>query len=81
MKAALLFLIVLISSCTPTENGSRSRYIGTTKAGHIYEITIDNHDYITCGQGLVHSGTCKKCKQERDSIVNVIINEIKNGKE
>lgn len=29
----------------------------------------------------LHSGTCKKCKQERDSIVNVIIKEIRNGKE
>ena len=80
MKAALLFLIVLISSCTPTENVSRFKHIGTTKAGYIYEITIDNHDYITCGQGLSHSGTCRKCKQEKDSITSLIINTIKDGR-
>lgn len=49
MKAALLFLIVLISSCTPTENVS-------------------------------HSGTCRKCKQEKDSITSLIINAIKDGR-
>lgn len=40
------------------------------------EYTIDGHDYIKKGYGMAHSGTCKKCKQERDSIVNVLIKEL-----
>lgn len=38
MKAALLFLIVLISSCTPTENVSHYKHIGATETGYIYEM-------------------------------------------
>lgn len=43
---------------------------------HLGEYTIDGHDYIKKGYGMAHSGTCKKCKQERDSIVNVLIKEL-----
>lgn len=28
----------------------------------------------------LHSGTCKKCRQEKDSITSLIINTIKDGR-
>lgn len=67
-------------SCERTSNVSEYRIIGSSSAGKIFEKTIDGHDYIMVNTEYAHSGTCKKCKQERDSIVNVIINEIRNGK-
>lgn len=80
MKIVLLFLVILVSSCERTSNVSESRTIGATSGSLVYERTIEGHDYIKVGYGMAHSGTCKKCKQERDSIVNVIINEIRNGR-
>lgn len=82
MKIYYLFLLVMffLMSCERTSNVSESRVIGSSSSALIYEYTMDGHDYIKRGYGMAHSGTCKKCKQERDSIVNVIINEIKNGK-
>lgn len=68
-------------SCERTSNVSESKVIGSSGSTSIYEYTMNGHDYIKRGYGMAHSGTCKKCKQERDSIVNVIINEIRNGKE
>ena len=68
-------------SCERTSNVSESRIIGNGPTGEIFERTIDGHDYIMVNTEYTHSGTCKKCKQERDSVVNVIINEIRNGKE
>lgn len=75
-KAYYLFLLVVpfLISCERTDNVSESRIIGTTSGSRIFERTIDGHDYITRGHGITHSGTCKKCKQERDSIVNLILN-------
>lgn len=80
MKAALLFLIVLISSCTPTENVSKLREIGQSEWASINELTIDSHDYLLYDRGITHSGTCRKCKQEKDSITSLIINAIKDGR-
>ena len=57
-------------------NTSEYRHIGTSDTDYIFEYTIDGHDYIKKGYGMAHSGTCKKCKQERDSIVNVLIKEL-----
>lgn len=68
-------------SCERTSNVSETRIIGSTASMPIIERTVDGHDYINITKGYTHSGTCRKCKQERDSIVNVIINEMKNGKE
>lgn len=68
-------------SCERTSNVSESRVIGRLVGGAILERTINDHDYINIVGEYTHSGTCRKCKQERDSIVNMIINEIKNGKE
>lgn len=69
-------------SCEGTGNVSKIRTIGRNERGGVVtEITVNNHDYIHISRGYTHSGTCRKCKQERDSIVNVIINEIRNGKE
>ena len=67
-------------SCERTSNVSESRVIGSSNSVLIYEYTVDGHDYIRKGHGMAHSGTCRKCKQERDSIVNVIINTIENGR-
>mgnify|MGYP000007381752 CR=1 FL=1 len=81
MKATLLFLILFfLVSCERTSNVSESRRVGTTIGAYINEYTIDGHDYIEKGYGMAHSGICRKCKQERDSIVNVIINTIENGR-
>lgn len=84
MKAKIYYLFLLVMfflmSCERTNNVTESRIIGATSGSHVFERTIDGHDYITVGYGMAHSGTCKKCKQERDSIVNVLINEIRNGK-
>ena len=82
-KDYYLFLLVMfcLMSCERTSNVSESKVIGSTSGSLVYESTINGHDYIRVGHGMSHSGTCKKCKQERDSIVNIIINEIKNGKE
>lgn len=80
MKTILLvFAAIAISSCTPTENVSRPKVIGLTEWGKVRELTIDSHDYLMFDRGIAHSGTCKRCKEERDSIVNVIINTIKDG--
>lgn len=76
-----LFIMFFLMSCERTNNVSESRVIGSSGSTPIYEYTMNGHDYIKRGYGMAHSGTCKKCKQERDSIVNVIIKEIKNGKE
>lgn len=71
-----------LMSCERTENVTPMKEIGISDNGYyIYEYTINGHDYIKYNKGVAHSGTCKRCKQERDSIVNLIINEIKNGKE
>lgn len=82
MKWYYLFLLVMffLMSCERTSNVSESRIIGSGSFALIYEFTLDGHDYIKRSHGMTHSGTCRKCKQERDSIVNVIINEIRNGK-
>ena len=54
---------------------------------HFIRIVIEGHDYTYGGvpsyghESFVHSGSCRKCKQERDSINNEIIKAIKeNGK-
>lgn len=82
-KTYYLFLLIMffLMSCERTSNVSECRTIGNCLTGKIFERTIDGHDYIMINTEYAHSGTCKKCKQERDSIVNVIINEIRNGKE
>lgn len=80
MKTVLLLLVLLVSSCTPTENVSYIKKIGMSENGPIFNITIDGHDYIDYGQGIAHSGTCKKCRQEKDSITSLIINTIKDGR-
>ena len=78
MKLYYLLLLVMffLMSCERTSNISEGRHIGTSDIDYIFEYTIDGHDYIKKGYGMAHSGTCKKCKQERDSIVNVLIKEL-----
>lgn len=64
--------------CTNSSNVGGPDHIGTSRVcGDIYKYTIDEHEYIRMGYGLAHSGTCKKCRQEKDSI-NVILNAIKD---
>lgn len=62
-----------------TGNVSDSRVIGSTASLLILERTVDGHDYINIVGEYTHSGTCRKCKQERDSIVNLIITNIKEN--
>jgi len=78
MKLYYLLLLVMffLMSCERTSNVSEGRYIGTSSTNYIFEYTIDEHDYIKEGYGMAHSGTCKKCKQERDSITGVIIQKM-----
>lgn len=76
-----LFLLAMFSlmSCERTFNISKGRCIGTSRSNSIFEYTIEEHDYINMGYGMAHSGTCKKCKQERDSIVNVLRKELNDN--
>ena len=78
MKLYYLLLLVMffLMSCERTSNVSEGRHIGTSDTDYIFEYTIDGHDYIKKGYGMAHSGTCKKCKQERDSKTSVIIQKI-----
>ena len=70
-----------LMSCERTENITSLRKMGVSDTGYyVYECTIDNHDYVKFNKGFAHSGTCRKCKQERDSIVTVIIETIKESK-
>lgn len=62
----ILFLMWLLSSCD----------VESTKPEHSYaRLVIDNHEYIDFGYGKSHSGSCKQCKYEIDSIVRVAIRE------
>lgn len=81
-KIYYLFLLVMffLMSCERTSNVSEPKTIGTIPGAIINEYTIDGHDYIEKCYGMSHSGTCKKCKQERDSIVNVLIETIKENR-
>lgn len=83
MKAALLFLaLFLLTSCERTSNVSETKVVGRTSSGLIItERTVNGHDYINIIGEYTHSGTCRKCKQERDSIVSIIINTIKDGRD
>lgn len=82
MKAKFYYLFLLmmffLMSCERTSNVSKARIIGTTSGSAVFERTVDDHDYIEIEYGMAHSGTCRKCKHERDSIVNLIIENIKN---
>lgn len=77
-KIYYLFLLVMffLMSCERTNNVSDYKTIGASDNGYIFEITIDKHDYIKFDKGIAHSGTCRKCKQERDSITNLIIQKL-----
>ena len=82
MKVALLFLaLFLLTSCERTSNVSETKVIGRTSSGLIItERTVNGHDYINIIGEYTHSGTCRKCKQEKDSITSLIINAIKDGR-
>lgn len=84
MKLYYLFLLImffLISCERRTNNVSETRIVGSTASMPIIERTVDGHDYINIIGEYTHSGTCRKCKQERDSIVSIIINTIKDGRD
>lgn len=83
MKITLLFLVLfLLASCERTSNVSETRIVGRSSSGLIItERTVNGHDYINIIGEYTHSGTCRKCKQERDSIVSIIINTIKDGRD
>lgn len=36
---------------------------------------IDGHEYIKLGNGFAHSGTCKKCKTDLESIIRKVVKE------
>lgn len=69
-------------SCERTSNVSETRIVGRSSSGLIItERTVNGHDYINIIGEYTHSGTCRKCKQEKDSIVSIIINTIKDGRD
>lgn len=70
----------LLTSCERTSNVSEARIVGNFSNGPVIERTIDGHDYLNVNSEYTHSGTCRKCKHERDSIVNLIITTIENGR-
>lgn len=78
MKWYYLFLLAMffLMSCERTSNVSEPRKIGSTIGSYVIELTIEGHDYIEKHYGMAHSGTCRKCKQERDSINNLIIQKL-----
>lgn len=75
-------VLFLLTSCERTSNVSETRIVGRSSSGLIItERTVNGHDYINIIGEYTHSGTCRKCKQERDSIVSIIINTIKDGRD
>lgn len=78
MKLYYLFLLLMffLMSCERTSNVSEPNITGTLYGIPILTRTIDGHDYISITKSYTHSGICKKCKQEKDSIINLIIKEI-----
>lgn len=75
-------VLFLLASCERTSNVSETRIVGRSSSGLIItERTVNGHDYINIIGEYTHSGTCRKCKQERDSIVSIIINTIKDGRD
>lgn len=79
IKLIYFLFIFLLMGCERTNNVSKSKTIGYNGTP-ILEKEVDGHDYINISSGYSHSGTCKKCKQERDSIVTIIIETIKENK-
>lgn len=76
----LIVLAILMEGCVEINPNisKESERIGRDPHGHtIYSFTINEHEYYKIYKGYVHSGDCKKCKQERDSIVNYIIKNLK----
>lgn len=67
MKLYYLFLLVmfLLMGCTNSSNISGPNTIGTSKG----------HEYIELGNGFAHSGTCKKCKTDLESIIRKVVKE------
>lgn len=67
MKLYYLFLLVmfLLMGCT---NSSKVH-------GDVYSYVIDGHEYIKLGNGFAHSGTCKKCKADLESIIRKVVKE------
>lgn len=84
MKTKIYYLFLLfmffLMSCERTSNVSEPNITGTLNGLPILTRTVDGHDYVSITKGYTHSGTCRKCKQERDSIVNIIIETIKENK-
>lgn len=79
MKWYYLFLLAMffLMSCERTSNVSETRIVGRSSSGLIItERTVNGHDYLNINSEYTHSGTCRKCKQERDSIVNLIIQKL-----
>lgn len=67
MKLYYLFLLVmfLLMGCTNSSNISGPNTIGTSKVhGDVYSYVIDGH-----------SGTCKKCKTDLESIIRKVVKE------
>lgn len=76
MKTKLYFgvlaLLLLLSGCDKPTITNTQTTINT------YRIAIiDKHEYLKIDgvYGMVHSGSCKQCKYELDSIVRVAIRE------
>lgn len=74
-------LMWLLSGCSKaTNNVVKESEIGVATSGNsIYNYVINQHDYlftyINYGGSLTHSGECRKCKQELDSIVRNAVKE------
>lgn len=59
-----------------SRNVSGPNVVGESKVyGDINEYIIDGHEYIKMGYGLSHSGSCKKCREELESTIRMIIRE------
>lgn len=75
MKTKLYFgvlALLLLSGC------DRQTVTNTQTTINTYRIAIiDKHEYLKVDgvYGMMHSGSCKQCKHEFDSIVRVAIRE------
>ena len=71
----LLSIVCILFSCENGSNVSKIKNTGRIGGVSSRKVYVDNHEYILYGRrGITHSGTCKKCKQELDSIVKNAIN-------
>ena len=70
-----LALMWLLSGCADSPNAGNGRNVGNYGGNMYSSFTLNNHEYIVSTYRMAHSGECKQCKHELDSIVRKAIRE------